>query len=69
MSPSTVENIAHCEFAYLRDLLIRTHMQNIKDITSSIHYEMYRVRRLHENNTVAAHANGIPEHRLVAHEM
>uniref|UniRef100_A0A8C5AL33 Septin-9-like n=1 Tax=Gadus morhua TaxID=8049 RepID=A0A8C5AL33_GADMO len=63
-----VENIAHCEFAYLRDLLIRTHMQNIKDITSSIHYELYRVRRLHENNTVAA-ANGLPEHRLVAHEM
>ncbi|KAL6102823.1 septin9 [Pungitius sinensis] len=65
-----VENIAHCEFAYLRDLLIRTHMQNIKDITSSIHYEMYRVRRLNENNTVAAaHANGVPEHRLAAHEM
>ncbi|KAI3359917.1 hypothetical protein L3Q82_014270 [Scortum barcoo] len=61
-----VENIAHCEFAYLRDLLIRTHMQNIKDITSSIHYEMYRVRRLNENNT---HANGIPEHHLAAHEM
>ncbi|KAK9534981.1 hypothetical protein VZT92_007391 [Zoarces viviparus] len=64
-----VENIAHCEFAYLRDLLIRTHMQNIKDITSSIHYEMYRVRRLNENNTVVAHANGVPEHRLAAHEM
>ncbi|KAF3700262.1 Septin-9 MLL septin-like fusion protein MSF-A [Channa argus] len=63
-----VENIAHCEFAYLRDLLIRTHMQNIKDITSSIHYEMYRVRRLNENNT-AAHANGIPEHHLAALEM
>ncbi|KAF7655520.1 hypothetical protein LDENG_00054830 [Lucifuga dentata] len=64
-----VENIAHCEFAYLRDLLIRTHMQNIKDITSSIHYEMYRVRRLNENNTVTAHANGIPEHHLAAHEI
>ncbi|XP_031727944.1 neuronal-specific septin-3-like isoform X4 [Anarrhichthys ocellatus] len=64
-----VENIAHCEFAYLRDLLIRTHMQNIKDITSSIHYEMYRVRRLNENNTVVAHANGVPEHRLAAHEI
>ncbi|XP_040046489.2 septin-9 isoform X2 [Gasterosteus aculeatus] len=64
-----VENIAHCEFAYLRDLLIRTHMQNIKDITSSIHYEMYRVRRLNENNTVVAHANGVPEHHLAAHEM
>ncbi|XP_075994902.1 septin 9a isoform X2 [Genypterus blacodes] len=65
-----VENIAHCEFAYLRDLLIRTHMQNIKDITSSIHYEMYRVRRLNENNTAMAHANGVPEHHhLAAHEM
>ncbi|XP_016896167.2 septin 9a isoform X6 [Cynoglossus semilaevis] len=64
-----VENIAHCEFAYLRDLLIRTHMQNIKDITSSIHYEMYRVRRLNENNTAVAHTNGLPEHHLTAHEM
>lgn len=44
-------------------------MQNIKDITSSIHYEMYRVRRLNENNTVVTHANGIPEHHLAAHEM
>ncbi|KAM4603863.1 septin 9b isoform 2-T2 [Polymixia lowei] len=52
-----VENIAHCEFAYLRDLLIRTHMQNIKDITGSIHYEMYRVRRLNESN---AHPNSHP---------
>ncbi|XP_060921405.1 neuronal-specific septin-3-like isoform X4 [Labrus mixtus] len=64
-----VENIAHCEFAYLRDLLIRTHMQNIKDITSSIHYEMYRVRRLNENNTAVSHANGLPEHHLSSHEM
>ncbi|XP_011476559.1 neuronal-specific septin-3 isoform X2 [Oryzias latipes] len=64
-----VENIAHCEFAYLRDLLIRTHMQNIKDITSSIHYEMYRVRRLNESNTAVTQANGIPEHHLSTHEM
>uniref|UniRef100_A0A8C1F280 Septin 9b n=1 Tax=Cyprinus carpio carpio TaxID=630221 RepID=A0A8C1F280_CYPCA len=68
------ENTAHCEFAYLRDLLIRTHMQNIKDITSSIHYEMYRVRRLNENNTQpngqqAIHANGVPEHEVLSHEM
>ncbi|XP_030584899.1 septin 9b isoform X1 [Archocentrus centrarchus] len=67
-----VENIAHCEFAYLRDLLIRTHMQNIKDITCSIHYETYRVRRLNESNVlftshppdhpaVQPKANGQPE--------
>ncbi|XP_029584657.1 neuronal-specific septin-3-like isoform X2 [Salmo trutta] len=64
-----VENIAHCEFAYLRDLLIRTHMENIKDITSSIHYEVYRVRRLNENNTAVAHANGLPQHHMTSHEM
>uniref|UniRef100_A0A4W5N950 Septin 9a n=1 Tax=Hucho hucho TaxID=62062 RepID=A0A4W5N950_9TELE len=64
-----VENIAHCEFAYLRDLLIRTHMENIKDITSSIHYEVYRVRRLNENNTAIAHANGLPQHHMTSHEM
>ncbi|KAJ8404231.1 hypothetical protein AAFF_G00340040 [Aldrovandia affinis] len=61
-----VENIGHCEFSYLRDLLIRTHMQNIKDITSNIHYEVYRVRRLNESN---AQANGIAEHDASAHEM
>lgn len=52
----------------------RTHMQNIKDITSSIHYEMYRVRRLNENNTQtngqqAIHTNGIPEPEVLSHEM
>ncbi|KAI1896783.1 hypothetical protein AGOR_G00098370 [Albula goreensis] len=65
-----VENIAHCEFAYLRDLLIRTHMQNIKDITSNIHYEVYRVRRLNETNT---QTNGVTEHEhendVSSHEM
>uniref|UniRef100_A0A5F8GK92 Septin 9 n=1 Tax=Monodelphis domestica TaxID=13616 RepID=A0A5F8GK92_MONDO len=55
-----VENTTHCEFAYLRDLLIRTHMQNIKDITSSIHFEAYRVKRLNEdsNNMLS---NGVEE--------
>ncbi|KAK3556696.1 hypothetical protein QTP70_014202 [Hemibagrus guttatus] len=63
-----VENVAHCEFAYLRDLLIRTHMQNLKDITSSIHYEVYRVRRLNESNTHATHSNGDASDALT-HEM
>ncbi|XP_020794114.1 septin 9b isoform X2 [Boleophthalmus pectinirostris] len=55
-----VENISHCEFAYLRDLLIRTHMQNIKDITGSIHYETYRVRRLNESNHINSQSPGHP---------
>ncbi|XP_007906385.2 neuronal-specific septin-3 isoform X1 [Callorhinchus milii] len=48
-----VENSAHCEFANLRDLLIRSHLQDLKDVTHKIHYEAYRVRRLNENNEVA----------------
>ncbi|XP_035303704.1 septin-9 isoform X5 [Cricetulus griseus] len=62
-----VENTTHCEFAYLRDLLIRTHMQNIKDITSSIHFEAYRVKRLNEGNS--AMANGVEEKDPEAQEM
>ncbi|XP_051888664.1 neuronal-specific septin-3-like isoform X5 [Pristis pectinata] len=56
-----VENTSHCEFAYLRDLLIRTHMQNLKDVTSTIHYEAYRVQRLSEGN---GFSNGLAEKDL-----
>ncbi|XP_014457381.1 septin-9 isoform X1 [Alligator mississippiensis] len=62
-----VENTTHCEFAYLRDLLIRTHMQNIKDITSNIHFEAYRVKRLNEGQSVLS--NGMTDKELVANEM
>uniref|UniRef100_A0A8C4TF47 Septin 9a n=1 Tax=Erpetoichthys calabaricus TaxID=27687 RepID=A0A8C4TF47_ERPCA len=61
-----VENVAHCEFAYLRDLLIRTHMQNIKDITSTIHYEAYRMTRL---NDIKTYTNGMNGHESTACEM
>ncbi|KAI3360341.1 hypothetical protein L3Q82_014656 [Scortum barcoo] len=45
-----VENAAHCEFSNLRDLLIRSHLQDLKDVTHNIHYETYRVQRLNESN-------------------
>ncbi|XP_054699486.1 septin-12 isoform X1 [Grus americana] len=48
-----VENPAHCEFPLLRDLLIRSHLQDLKDITHNVHYESYRVRRLNESNRPA----------------
>ncbi|XP_062467883.1 septin-9-like isoform X1 [Pezoporus occidentalis] len=44
-----VENPTHCEFPLLRDLLIRSHLQDLKDITHNVHYESYRVRRLNES--------------------
>uniref|UniRef100_UPI00398EB2B5 septin-5-like isoform X2 n=1 Tax=Pristiophorus japonicus TaxID=55135 RepID=UPI00398EB2B5 len=37
-----VENPAHCDFVRLRNMLIRTHMQDLKDVTRDIHYENYR---------------------------
>ncbi|XP_068099590.1 uncharacterized protein [Hyperolius riggenbachi] len=51
-----VENSSHCEFADLRDLLIRSNLQDLKDITHNIHYETYRVSRLNEK------MNGVPAH-------
>ncbi|XP_065820980.1 uncharacterized protein septin12 isoform X1 [Labrus bergylta] len=45
-----VENVAHCEFVNLRDLLIRSHLQDLKDVTHNIHYETYRVQRLNQSN-------------------
>ncbi|XP_020309879.1 neuronal-specific septin-3 isoform X2 [Oncorhynchus kisutch] len=44
-----VENPNHCEFALLRDFLIRSHLQDLKEVTHNIHYETYRARRLNDN--------------------
>lgn len=43
-----VENRAHCEFPMLRDLLIKTHMEDLIDTTSEAHYENYRRTKLKE---------------------
>ncbi|XP_031567268.1 neuronal-specific septin-3-like isoform X3 [Actinia tenebrosa] len=43
-----VENKNHCEFSQLRDMLIRTHMQDLKEVTNSIHYESFRKIQLTE---------------------
>ncbi|XP_064151620.1 septin-12 isoform X2 [Loxodonta africana] len=47
-----VENMAHCEFPLLRDLLIRSHLQDLKDITHNVHYENYRVFRLNQSHVL-----------------
>merc|ERR1712137_1020640 len=41
-----VENSDHCDFKILRDMLIRTHMQDLIDVTSVVHYENFRARKL-----------------------
>ncbi|TRY55242.1 hypothetical protein DNTS_014556 [Danionella cerebrum] len=37
-----VENQSHCDFVKLRNMLIRSHMHDLKDITCDVHYENYR---------------------------
>ncbi|XP_022105143.1 septin-5-like isoform X2 [Acanthaster planci] len=43
-----VENPKHCDFVKLRNMLIRTHMQDLKDVTRDLHYENYRLRRIQD---------------------
>ena len=44
--PSQVENENHCDFTKLREMLIRTNMEDLCDSTHSRHYELYRKERL-----------------------
>ncbi|EEC07929.1 cell division protein, putative, partial [Ixodes scapularis] len=46
MTVNAVENMEHCDYLALRNMLIRTHMQDLKDITNNVHYENYRCRNL-----------------------
>uniref|UniRef100_A0A8C9XMQ6 Septin-7 n=1 Tax=Sander lucioperca TaxID=283035 RepID=A0A8C9XMQ6_SANLU len=41
-----VENPAHSDFLLLRNMLMRTHMQDLKDVTGETHYENYRAQFL-----------------------
>ena len=41
---SPVENSSHCDFVKLRNMLIRTHMHDLKDTTNDCHYENYRAQ-------------------------
>ncbi|KAF7669078.1 hypothetical protein LDENG_00252050 [Lucifuga dentata] len=39
-----MENAAHSDFLLLRNMLVRTHMQDLKDVTRETHYENYRAQ-------------------------
>jgi len=41
-----VENMEHCDFVPLRNMLIRTHLQDLKEVTNNVHYENFRCRKL-----------------------
>ncbi|TLD25373.1 hypothetical protein PspLS_05986 [Pyricularia sp. CBS 133598] len=41
-----VEDEEHCEFVHLRNFLLRTHLQDLIETTSQIHYETFRTKQL-----------------------
>ncbi|CAB0016821.1 unnamed protein product [Nesidiocoris tenuis] len=43
-----VENEAHCDFVKLREMLIRTNMEDMREKTHMKHYELYRKKRLEQ---------------------
>ncbi|KAJ8964113.1 hypothetical protein NQ314_005109 [Rhamnusium bicolor] len=43
-----VENESHCDFVKLREMLIRTNMEDMREKTHCRHYELYRKRRLEQ---------------------
>ncbi|XP_065205641.1 septin-2-like [Planococcus citri] len=43
-----VENESHCDFVKLREMLIRTNMEDMREKTHTKHYELYRKKRLEQ---------------------
>lgn len=43
-----VENESHCDFVKLREMLIRTNMEDMREKTHARHYELYRKKRLQQ---------------------
>lgn len=43
-----VENESHCDFVKLREMLIRTNMEDMREKTHCKHYELYRRKRLEQ---------------------
>lgn len=44
----SVDNEAHCDFVKLREMLIRTNMEDMREKTHTRHYELYRQKRLEQ---------------------
>lgn len=41
-----IEDVTQCEFVFLRDFLTRTHLQDLIETTSLVHYETFRSKQL-----------------------
>lgn len=53
-----VENENHCDFKHLREMLIRTNMEDLREQTQIKHYELYRKDRLQQMGFTETDSNG-----------
>eukprot|EP01147_Barroeca_monosierra_P007357 gene7357-505_t len=56
-----VENPQHSDFVLLRDLIIRTYMQELIDTTNDLHYENFRAERLASLSLDTSASEALPE--------
>ncbi|CAO3608731.1 unnamed protein product [Mucor hiemalis] len=54
-----VEDENHCEFTHLRNFLTRTHLQDLVETTSMVHYETFRSNQLMALKGVVSPNNGV----------
>ncbi|XP_076434664.1 septin-2-like isoform X2 [Babylonia areolata] len=50
-----VDNPTHCDFIRLRQMLISTHMQDLKDVTADVHYENFRASYIQQSMMASQH--------------
>ncbi|QRW01801.1 Septin [Ceratobasidium sp. AG-Ba] len=55
-----VEDERHCEFVYLRNFLLRTHLQDLIETTAQIHYEAFRSKQLLALKDASSRPAGTP---------
>ncbi|OAJ36579.1 hypothetical protein, variant [Batrachochytrium dendrobatidis JEL423] len=68
-----VDNETHCDFVKLRQMLIRTHMEELKENTNEVLYEHYRMQKLAEVGPLDNVESGVSplskfEQERLAHE-
>lgn len=44
-----IEDVDHCDFTLLKNVLFGSHLEDLKDTTHSVLYEHFRSRKLYEN--------------------
>lgn len=59
-----VENENHCDFVKLREMLIRTNMEDMREKTHTKHYELYRQKRLEQMGFTDVDSDNKPVSRI-----